>query len=191
MLYLASRSPRRRALLDQLGVSFSVLDVDVVEAPESAEMPVDYVRRVAREKAQVGWEALEPAAREEALVLAADTEVVLDGQIFGKPEDADHAARMLSSLSGRAHQVICAVWVRSASREHEAMCISRVHVASLDPARIAAYVATGEPFGKAGAYAIQGKGGTLIEYLEGSYSGVVGLPLWETATLLRRFDLDV
>ncbi|HUB91465.1 MAG TPA: Maf family protein [Dyella sp.] len=191
MLYLASQSPRRRELLGQLGVSFSILDVDVAEVPFPEERPVDYVRRVARDKAQAGWEVLERHAQAEALVLASDTEVVLGERIFGKPKDADDAMHMLQALSGCTHEVISAVCVLSAKREHDDVCISRVRFAQVDEAEMAAYVATGEPFGKAGAYAIQGKGASLIEYLEGSYSGVMGLPLFETARLLRTFGVAV
>jgi septum formation protein len=191
VLYLASQSPRRRELLGQLGVSFSMLDVDVAEVPFPEETPVDYVQRVARDKAQAGWALLERDARAHALVLASDTEVVLDGRVFGKPKDADDAVQMLQALSGRTHEVISAAWVVSANREHGDVCVSRVRFAALSEAEIAAYVATGEPFGKAGAYAIQGKGATLIAYLEGSYSGVMGLPLFETATLLREFGVAV
>jgi septum formation protein len=189
MLYLASQSPRRRELLGQLGVTFSILDVDVAEVPFPEERPVDYVRRVARDKAQAGWETLDRNAQPDALVLASDTEVVHGDRIFGKPKDADDAVQMLQSLSGRTHEVISAVCVVSAKREHDDVCISRVRFAELSEAEIAAYVATGEPFGKAGAYAIQGKGATLIEYLEGSYSGVMGLPVFETAKLLRTFGV--
>jgi len=191
MLYLASQSPRRRELLGQLGVSFSILDVDVAEVPFPEERPVDYVRRVARDKAQAGWEVLERHAQAEALVLASDTEVVLGERIFGKPKDADDAMHMLQALSGCTHEVISAVCMVSAEREHDDVCISRVRFAQVDEAEMAAYVATGEPFGKAGAYAIQGKGASLIEYLEGSYSGVMGLPLFETARLLRIFGVAV
>lgn len=191
MLYLASQSPRRRELLGQLGVSFSILDVDVVEVPFPEELPVDYVQRVARDKAQAGWESLDRETQAHALVLASDTEVVLGDRIFGKPKDADDAVQMLQALSGRTHDVMSAVCVMSAKREHGDVCISRVRFAELDEADIAAYVATGEPFGKAGAYAIQGKGATLIQYLEGSYSGVMGLPVFETAKLLRGFGLSV
>ena len=191
MLYLASQSPRRRELLGQLGVSFSILDVDVAEVPFPEERPVDYVRRVARDKAQAGWEVLERHAQAEALVLASDTEVVLGERIFGKPKDADDAMHMLQALSGCTHEVISAVCMVSAEREHDDVCISRVRFAQVDEAEMAAYVATGEPFGKAGSYAIQGKGASLIEYLEGSYSGVIGLPLFETARLLRIFGVAV
>lgn len=187
MLYLASQSPRRRELLQRLDVAFAVLDVDVPESRVAGESPQDYVSRVARDKALAGLAVL--GGGTDALVLGSDTEVVLDDDVFGKPADAADAAAMLRRLSGRAHAVISAVWAVSASREQCELCISTVRFAPLDEAAIAAYVATGEPFGKAGAYAIQGRGEALVEHLQGSYSGVMGLPLFETARLLRRFDL--
>lgn len=183
MLYLASQSPRRRELLAQIGVSFDIVDVDVPEVPRADETPHAYVSRVARDKARAGRGAL--ARAEDATVLGADTEVVLDGEVFGKPRDAADAAAMLHRLSGREHAVISVVWLVDARGERTAECVSRVRFAQLDEANIAAYVATGECFGKAGAYAIQGRGATLVEHLDGSYSGVMGLPLFETARLLR------
>jgi septum formation protein len=188
MLYLASQSPRRRDLLGQLGAAFSVLEVDIVEQRAIDESPHDYVQRVACDKAKEGLASLGADKRATAVVLGADTEVVLDGDVFGKPSDAADAAAMLRRLSGRMHEVISAVWLVSDDREVGEVCVSRVRFAALDDATIDAYVASGEPFGKAGAYAIQGRGATLIEYLEGSYSGVMGLPLFETARLLRNFD---
>ncbi|HXS03885.1 MAG TPA: Maf family protein [Rhodanobacter sp.] len=185
MLYLASQSPRRRDLLRQLGMDFAVLDVDVPEQRVPHESPHDYVRRVARDKACAGLTKLGAAA--DALVLGADTEVVLDGEVFGKPGNGDDAAAMLRRLSGRTHEVISAVWLVGADRAQCAVCISQVRFAVLDESSVAAYVATGEPFGKAGGYAIQGRGAALIEHLQGSYSGVMGLPLFETARLLREF----
>jgi septum formation protein len=187
MLYLASQSPRRRDLLGQLGVAFSVLDVDIVEQRTIEESPHDYVQRVARDKAKEGLASLDGYKRAAAVVVGADTEVVLDGDVFGKPGDAADAAAMLRRLSGRTHEVISAVRLVSDDREAGGICVSSVRFATLDDATIDAYVASGEPFGKAGAYAIQGRGATLIEYLEGSYSGVMGLPLFETARLLRNF----
>lgn len=187
MLYLASQSPRRRDLLGQLGVAFSVLDVDIVEQRTIEESPHDYVQRVARDKAKEGLASLDGYKRAAAVVVGADTEVVLDGDVFGKPGDAADAAAMLRRLSGRTHEVISAVRLVSDDREAGEICVSSVRFATLDDATIDAYVASGEPFGKAGAYAIQGRGATLIEYLEGSYSGVMGLPLFETARLLRNF----
>jgi septum formation protein len=183
-LFLASRSPRRRELLDQVGLDYEVLDVSVDETPAPGEPPRDYVRRVAREKAGAGL--LQVAAAPGARVLGADTEVVLDGRIFGKPADADDAARMLRALSGRSHQVITAVALVSAGREFEVDVVSEVRFIDLDEALIAEYVASGEPMGKAGAYAVQGRGAILIAHLSGSYSGVMGLPLCETMQLLRR-----
>ncbi|MDE1893668.1 MAG: septum formation inhibitor Maf [Xanthomonadaceae bacterium] len=187
MLYLASQSPRRRELLQQLGASFALLDVDVPEQRDPGETPRAYVERVARDKAQAGLAALPAGDRDDALVLGADTEVVLDGEVFGKPRDAADAAAMLKRLSGRVHEVISAVWLMTPRRAQGEVCVSRVRFARLDEQRIARYVATGEPFGKAGAYAIQGGAAALIEHLEGSYSGVMGLPLFETARLLSAF----
>lgn len=187
MLHLASQSPRRRELLTRLGVQFGVLDIDVPEHRQPGEPPGDYVRRVAREKAGAGL--LEVMTVPGALVLGADTEVVLDDEVFGKPRDAADAAAMLRRLSGRCHEVISAVSLVSAGREAQVVCISRVDFAPLDEADIAAYVASGEPMGRAGAYAIQGGAERFVRRLEGSYSGVMGLPLHETAALLRGFGV--
>lgn len=188
-LFLASQSPRRRELLNQVGVAFEPLDVVVDETPAPGEPARDYVRRVAREKAGAGlWQVSSVAG---ALVLGADTEVVLDGEIFGKPANAEDAARMLRRLSGRTHQVISAVAIVSAGREFEVDVVSEVRFGTLDEASIAAYVATGEPMGKAGAYAVQGRGATLVAHLSGSYSAVMGLPLFETVALLRQCGLAV
>ena len=184
MLYLASQSPRRRELLGRLGLPFGTLEVDVPERREPGEPAEDYVRRVAREKAGAGL--LKVVGAPGALVLGADTEVVLDDEVFGKPRDAADAAAMLRRLSGRTHQVLSAVWVLSAGCELQALSVSEVTIAPLDEADIAAYVATGEPDGKAGAYAIQGPAQAFISHLSGSFSGVMGLPLHETAQLLRR-----
>lgn len=184
-LFLASQSPRRRELLTQIGVDFEPLDATIDETPAPGEPARDYVRRVAREKAGAGL--LQVAAVPGALVLGADTEVVLDGVVFGKPSDAADATRMLQQLSGRTHQVISAVAVVSAGRELEAVSVSEVSFATLTAPEIAAYVATGEPFGKAGAYAIQGRGACFVAHLSGSHSGVMGLPIFETTSLLRAF----
>jgi septum formation protein len=191
MLYLASQSPRRRQLLEQIGVDFSVVDVDVPEQRMRGESPQDYVSRVACDKARAGLASLDRANQNQAsdaIVLGADTEVVLDDEVFGKPQDADDAAAMLRRLSGRTHAVISVVWLASAAREECAVCISQVRFAPLDESTIATYVATGEPFGKAGAYAIQGRGAALVEHLQGSYSAVMGLPVFETARLLHDFN---
>lgn len=189
MLYLASQSPRRRQLLEQLGLAFGVLDVDVPEVRRVGEPAEDYVSRVAREKAGAGL--LSVAAVPGAVVVGADTEVVLDGEVFGKPADATAAAAMLARLAGRTHRVISAVWAVSAGREDHAVSVSDVGIAALDAAMIDRYVETGEPYGKAGAYAIQGRAAAFIDRLSGSYSGVMGLPLHETATLLRRFGVSI
>lgn len=184
MLYLASQSPRRCQLLQQLGVGFEVFKVDVPEQRQPHETPRAYVERVAQDKGRAALTAL--AGQVDACVLAADTEVVLDGEVFGKPVDAEAATGMLERLSGREHEVISAVCVLGAGELVSACCVSRVRMAVLDASDIATYVATGESFGKAGGYAIQGRAAAFITHLAGSYSGVMGLPLHETAGLLRR-----
>lgn len=183
MLYLASRSPRRRELLAQLELPFEPLDVEVPELRGPGETPQAYVERVARAKASAGLQAVR-ALDPEARVLGADTEVVLEGRVFGKPRDDADAAAMLRALSGRAHRVVSVVCCASRQPIRVATCESEVTFAALDDARIARYVATGEPFGKAGGYAIQGRAAAFIAHLSGSYSGVMGLPLFETAILL-------
>lgn len=187
MLHLASQSPRRRELLSRLGLDFGILELEIPEQPAPGEPAEDYVRRVAREKAGAGL--LKVVGQADAVVLGADTEVVLDGRVFGKPADAADAAEMLRALSARTHRVISAVSLVSAGREAQAVSVSEVTVAALDEATIAAYLDGGEWRGKAGAYAIQGSAEAFIPHLSGSYSGVMGLPLHETATLLRDFGL--
>jgi septum formation protein len=189
MLHLASQSPRRRELLGRLGLAFGVLDIDVPEVRTAGEAPVDYVRRVAREKAGAGL--LKVVAVPGVIVLGADTEVVLDDEVFGKPRDAADAAAMLRRLSGRTHDVVSAVSLVSASREEQAVSISQVTFVAMSDADIAGYVATGEPMGKAGAYGIQGRAQAFIAHLCGSYSAVMGLPLFETAGLLARFGIGL
>lgn len=187
VLYLASQSPRRRELLERLGLRFGSVDVDVPEVHAPGEPPADYVSRVAREKAGAGLLKLSGVA--DAVVLGADTEVVLDGEVFGKPADAAQAADMLRRLSGRTHEVLSAVWCLDKEQEMQAFSITRVEFAALDADRIDAYVGSGEWQGKAGAYAIQGRAEAFVVRLSGSYSGVMGLPLHETAILLRRFGI--
>ncbi len=187
MLYLASQSPRRLELLRQIGVEPGVLDVSVPEMRLPGEPPGDYVSRVAREKAGAGL--LKVMSNPDALVLGADTEVVLDDRVFGKPADADEAARMLGELAGRTHQVISVAWLLSAGREMRAQSVSEVRVHALNPESIAMYVASDEWRGKAGGYAIQGRAAAFIEHLSGSYSGVMGLPLFETVQLLHAFGM--
>jgi len=183
MLHLASKSPRRRELLAILGLDFGVLDLDLPETPAPGEPPDDYVRRVAREKAGAGL--LQVIGQPGAVVLGADTEVILDGRVYGKPADAADAAQMLRSLSGRTHRVVSAVSVVDAGRELQAVSVSEVRFAALSEDAIADYLGTGEWAGKAGAYGIQGRAQAFIAHLSGSYSGVMGLPLHETAGLLR------
>lgn len=193
MLYLASRSPRRSELLARLGpllgvpgrLDFGLLAPGVEEIRGDGEPARDYVRRVAREKAGAGL--LEVVATPGAVVLGADTEVVLGDEVFGKPRDADEARAMLKRLSGRTHRVLSSVAVVTRDREAQALSESEVTFDELDDALIDAYVATGEPEGKAGAYAIQGGAEAFVSRLSGSYSGVMGLPLRDTARLLRGF----
>lgn len=187
MLYLASKSPRRRELLGRLGLPFGVLDIDIPEQRDADEPAEAYVRRVAREKAGAGL--LQVMAIPGALVLGADTEVVLDDEVFGKPVDAGDAARMLRRLSGRTHRVISALSLVSRDREVQAVSVSEVSFAALSDHELAAYVATGEADGKAGAYGIQGRAEVFVTRLDGSFSGVMGLPLHETARLLAEFGL--
>ncbi|HRO63677.1 Maf family protein [Thermomonas sp.] len=187
MLHLASRSPRRAELLARLGLEFGILDLDVPERQGANEAASDYVRRVAREKAGAGLLAVVAVAG--AVVLSADTEVILEGEVFGKPADAAAAAAMLRRLSGHSHEVLTAVAVVSAGREAQAVSLSRVTVAPLSEAAIARYLESGEWRGKAGAYAIQGVFEAHVARLDGSHSGVMGLPLHETAGLLRQFGV--
>lgn len=187
-LYLASASPRRRQLLEQLGLRFEVMAADVDETPIPGEAPAAYVSRLAHTKAQAVAARLgDPTAP----VLAADTTVVLEGGILGKPRDRAHGLAMLAGLSGRRHQVLSAVALSSRGELHAALSESWVTFRSISPAEAAAYWETGEPGDKAGGYGIQGLGAVFVERLEGSYSGVMGLPLFETAGLLRRAGVSV
>jgi septum formation protein len=198
-IYLASRSPRRQALLHQLGVEFDLLrmreasgrDVDVVEEVLGGEPPLHYVERIARTKASVGWQRMQQRGMPERPVLAADTEVVLNGSIFGKPANEGAATEMLHRLSGQTHHVLTAVAVRWGRETAFAISDSAVSFRTLAPTEIANYIATGEPFDKAGGYAIQGRASAFIRELQGSYSGVMGLPLFETAELLAKIGFPV
>lgn len=185
-IILASASPRRRELLDQLGVGYEVLPTDIHECPEPGERPEDYVRRVAAEKSL----AAQHRSGHGLPVLAADTEVVLDGEILGKPRNFEHARDLLGRLSGREHRVLSAVSLRTGPQHLEALSSSSVVFRIILPDEIEAYWATGEPKDKAGAYAIQGRGAVFIRHLSGSYSGVMGLPLFETAELLARVGVS-
>lgn len=179
-LYLASRSPRRRQLLDQIGVAYETLDVEVDESWDGAEDPGRHVQRLALEKARAGQQRLGNTAP----VLAADTGVVLDGHLLGKAGDREEAMHMLQSLSGRSHEVYSAVALLQ-DGEQLRLSRSRVCFRPLEPEDCEAYCESGEPYGKAGGYAIQGRGAVFVSRLEGSYSGVMGLPLFETAVLLK------
>jgi septum formation protein len=198
-VYLASKSQRRQELLRQLGVEFEILQLreaagrrrDVVEGPRKDEPPIEYVKRIARTKAAVGWHRMGRRELTPRPVLAADTEVVLDAVPVGKPVDAAAAVAMLAALSDRTHEVITAVAVRWEAQIAFAVSTSRVTFRAIPRDEIERYVATGEPFDKAGSYAIQGKAAAFIRHLEGSYSGVMGLPLFETAELLARFGFPV
>ena len=188
MLYLASRSPRRTQLLTRLDRPFRALDLEVPEVRAADESALGYVQRVATDKAQAGLALV--AADAEAVVIGSDTEVVLDGRVFGKPVDAQDAAAMLRALSGRTHQVMTAVAVVAHGRQDSVLVVSEVSFIEIDEAAIAAYVASGEPMGKAGAYAIQGGAERYIRHLAGSYSGVMGLPLQQTEQLLQAFGVS-
>jgi septum formation protein len=182
-VYLASGSPRRRELLQQIGISFRVVGMAVDEAVLPDETPQAYVARLAAAKAAAGWERSREA--HQAPVLAADTAVVLDGKILGKPADGQDAEGMLTQLSGRTHEVLTAIALRTASGLQSRISRSEVTFRSISAAEARAYWESGEPSDKAGAYAIQGRGAIFIAALRGSYSGVMGLPLFETAELLR------
>lgn len=190
-IYLASQSPRRRQLLEQLGVPLRTLLPDDAEAAEAleavrpGEAPGTYVRRVTRLKLEHAMRALAQRQRPPAPVLCADTTVALGRAILGKPRDAQDAADMLRQVSGDTHRVLTAVAVQQGDWRGEAMSESRVRFATLRDDDIKAYVASGEWQGKAGAYAIQGRAAAFIEHISGSYSGIMGLPLFETAALLR------
>ncbi|MEJ2514174.1 MAG: Maf family protein [Gammaproteobacteria bacterium] len=185
-LLLASASPRRRALLAGLGIEFDVHPVDVDESRRPGEAPGALAARLAREKARAAAEAAGPRP-----LLAADTVVALDDEVFGKPVDESDAARMLRMLSGRVHQVYTAVAVARDVARDDVLSETRVRFRRLTDGEIRAYIATGEPMDKAGAYGIQGLGGIFIEHLAGSYTGVVGLPVFETARLLAGAGLPV
>jgi septum formation protein len=187
-IYLASASPRREALLRQLGVPFRAQPAAITEERLANELPADYVRRTARAKAAVVWAS--PAVQAEPRpVLAADTAVVVDDKVFGKPADSAQALEMLEALSGRSHVVLTAVTLQLDGAAADLLSRSEVRFRATTHDERLAYCATGEPLDKAGAYAIQGRGALFVERLDGSYSGVVGLPLFETATLLGRFGL--
>ena len=194
-IYLASQSPRRRQLLDQLGVRHELLlphaagdeaeDAEGLEAVQPGESPSAYVQRVTALKLDAAVACHARRGLPPAPILCADTTMALGERIYGKPVDARDAARMLAELAGREHQVLSAVALQAGARRLAALSVSRVRFAAMTGAQIAAYVASGEPMGKAGAYGIQGPVAQYVEHLEGSYTGIMGLPLFETARLLR------
>jgi septum formation protein len=194
-LYLASQSPRRRELLTQLGVRYELLladdeeDAEALEVVQPGETPDDYVQRVCALKAEAALRRRERRALPDAPVLTSDTTVCLGGEILGKPGDGADAAAMLNALSGSTHRVLTAVTVVSTLGMHHALSISRVTFRAMTAPEIERYVDSGEPIGKAGAYGIQGRAAEFVERIEGSYSGIMGLPLFETAALLRQARL--
>lgn len=198
-IYLASRSPRRRELLRQIGIGFEVVllreaaqrRVDVDETPHPGEVPDEYVLRVAREKAQAAAAMVRARRLTAHTVLAADTAVIRDDDILGKPSDAADAARMLGMLAGRSHRVLTAVAVARGDAVDTRISASTVWFRPLDAGEIRRYVATGESTDKAGAYAVQGRAAAFITRIDGSYSGIMGLPLAETAELLRSHGIIV
>ena len=193
-LYLASRSPRRRELLSQIGVRFHLLlfrtrpeaEPDVNEDVLPDEAPAAYVERVALAKAAAGWKRLMQRNLPRAPVLAADTTVAVEGRILGKPADRSDAARMLAELSGKRHEVLTAVAIKYDDRIESAVSVTQVRIRALTEEEIRQYVATGEADDKAGAYAIQGRAAQFVAEIHGSYSGVMGLPLFETAQLIEK-----
>ena len=194
-LYLASASPRRRELLTQIGLAHEVLRVPAPPGEDEPQHPgesaADYVQRTARDKAERGRDWLRAQALPALPLLAADTTVILDGQVLGKHADRDDAIRILQALSGQTHQVHTAVALWTGDRLLEAVSITHVRMRPLELDEIARYCDSGEPYGKAGAYGIQGLAGTFVANIDGSYTGVMGLPLFETANLLRAAGIAI
>ncbi|MFZ9551073.1 MAG: Maf family protein [Hylemonella sp.] len=196
-IYLASQSPRRRQLLDQLGVRHELLLPDQDEDPEAMEVvlrgesPTAYVQRVTLLKLDAAKVRMQRRGLPSAPILCSDTTVAMGRTIFGKPQDAQDAARMLQELAGHSHRVLTAVAVGAARGSKSLLSVSRVSFAPMRQQDIAAYVKSGEPMGKAGAYAVQGRAAAFITSISGSYSGIMGLPLYETAQLLRSFGVKL
>jgi len=194
-VYLASQSPRRRQLLEQLGIAHVLLlpnvdgdteeDAEALEAVLPGEAPASYVERVTGLKLDAAVARRARRGLADAPILCSDTTVALGRTLYGKPDDAAHAARMLAELAGHEHRVLTAVALQVGAKRLSALSVSRVQFAPMTAAQIDAYVATGEPLGKAGAYGIQGRAAAYVEHLAGSYSGIMGLPMYETAQLLR------
>lgn len=196
-VYLASQSPRRRQLLEQLGVPYELLlpddseDAEALEAVLKNEAPAAYVKRVTNLKLDAAVARLKKRKLKPAPILCSDTTVALGRKIYGKPEDAQDAGRMLSELSGHTHRVLTAVAIESGHKRFDALSISKVTFEAMTSKQIKVYVATGEPLGKAGAYAVQGKAALHITRIDGSYSGIMGLPIYETALLLKAASLKI
>jgi septum formation protein len=190
-IYLASQSPRRRQLLEQLGIRYELLlpepgeDAEALEAVQGREAPASYVQRVTALKLDAAVQRMQQRKLPPAPILCSDTTVSLGRSIYGKPDDAADAARMLRELAGHEHRVLTAVALQKGRARHTVLSSSRVRFAELSQREIAQYVASGEPLGKAGAYAVQGRAAAFIAYISGSYSGIMGLPMFETAQLLR------
>jgi len=195
-VYLASQSPRRRQLLEQLGVAYALLLPDASEDAESLEAvlphetPLAYVKRVTQLKLDAALTRRVRRGLPDAPVLCSDTTVALGRMILGKPADGEDAARMLATLSGKMHRVLTAVALGTPARRQLTVSASRVTFADLSAAQIQAYVATDEPLGKAGAYAVQGRAAAFISKISGSYSGIMGLPMFETVQMLRAFGME-
>ena len=196
-VYLASASPRRQQLLEQLGVPQKPLladpghDSEAIEIALRNEAPTAYVQRVTGLKLDAALERLKTRGLPDAPVLCADTTVAMGRTIFGKPEGAADAERILAALAGHEHRVLTAVAVQQGARRLCALSVSRVRFVAVSPAQIQRYIDSGEPFGKAGAYAVQGRAAAFISHLSGSYSGIMGLPMFETAALLRGFGFTI
>ncbi len=190
-IYLASASPRRQELLHQLGIGFEVVAPEIHEQPRAGEPAADYVLRVAAEKAHCVARHVRARAGRALPVLGADTEVVIDQEILGKPRNRDHGCAMLRRLAGRTHEVLTALCIVYQGVEHNALSENRVTFGPLSEEEIVRYWESGEPADKAGAYAIQGRAAAFVARLEGSYSGVMGLPLYELALLLRHLGMSI
>ena len=196
-VYLASQSPRRRQLLEQLGVAYELLlpddseDAEALEVVLPNEAPRAYVQRVTHLKLDAALARMKQRKLPAAPVLCSDTTVALGKEILGKPESAQDAQRMLRTLSGQTHRVLTAVALGTARQREQALSVSNVRFAAMTPAQIKSYADSGEPMGKAGAYAVQGRAAAYIEHISGSYSGIMGLPMFETAQLLRAFGFKV
>jgi septum formation protein len=196
-IYLASQSPRRSQLLEQLGVRHELLlpgadeDAEALEVALHNEAPAAYVRRVTQLKLDAALKRLKRRGLPAAPVLCSDTTVALGRTIYGKPADAVDAARILAELSGKTHRVLTAVALGTGRKREQALCESRVTFAEMSPRQIQAYIASNEPMGKAGGYGVQGRAAAFISHISGSYSGIMGLPMFETAQLLRSFGFKV